>query len=285
MLLPVLAGRARPSEIRSVTSRPCRCSSSRVRLRRVVERIVAADVDPDRRRSAVRPAEEVVTPEVLRVVERARRSLAAGSPERGRMAADGAEARRVQPREVERAEAAHRDAADRDPVGVGAEAFQRRRNRLADDVLAPAAVAAIVVVAVVVTVDEQDGRRARPQLVERRPGARASRRPRDPTLGRAGGRAAAVPLRPGRRRPARASCRGGRCRPGAAPCRRHRRSRRRARRRGARAVASLSRPWAAALQQRARARRPLRPRTAAARRPARAPRAAWAPARAGSGGT
>ena len=78
-----------------------------------------------RRRPALAPRDHVVAGEVGGVVEGARRGLAAAAPQRRRVAADGAEALRMRPREVEGAEAAHRDPADRDAAAVGAEPADR----------------------------------------------------------------------------------------------------------------------------------------------------------------
>jgi hypothetical protein len=50
------------------------------------------------------------------------------------MTSDRAEAIGFETAEVERAEAAHRDPADRDPVPVGAAARERRRDCLAEHV-------------------------------------------------------------------------------------------------------------------------------------------------------
>src|SRR5437764_1103498 len=68
------------------------------------ERIGGADVEPDPPAERERRVDDVVAREVRRVVERSRGRLAAGAPERRRVAPDGAEPPRVQAREVERAE-------------------------------------------------------------------------------------------------------------------------------------------------------------------------------------
>ena len=68
---------------------------------------------------------------------------------------------------IERAEAAHGDAADRDPAAVRMCARQRRGDRLAENGGAPAAVAPVVPVAVVAAVGEQDDRRAPTERVQR----------------------------------------------------------------------------------------------------------------------
>ena len=64
----------------------------------------------------------------------------------------------MQPRDVERAEAAHRDPADRGAARVGAELAAGTRDRLASDPRAPLPVAAIVVVGAVAAVDHGDDR-------------------------------------------------------------------------------------------------------------------------------
>src|SRR4051794_34673346 len=82
------------------------------------EGIVGAAVQPQARAAgwpaAAGPGDpdEVVAGEALSVVERARSRLAAGQPHRGRVPADGAEPPGRVARDVEGAEAAHRDAAD-----------------------------------------------------------------------------------------------------------------------------------------------------------------------------
>src|SRR5438046_4063781 len=99
---PVVA--ARPDVHRRVEER----SELRVGA---AERIVVASVEPNgpaaEARAAARGRDYVVAREVGRVVESAGGRLAAGVPERGRVPADRAEARGLEPREVERAEAAH----------------------------------------------------------------------------------------------------------------------------------------------------------------------------------
>jgi hypothetical protein len=83
--------------------------------------------------------------------------------EGGGVAADGAEAVRVQQRQVVGAEAAHRDAADRDHVRVGPEALFHLRDHFPHHVSAPPAFPAVVPVAVVAAVGEGDDRRLAPQ--------------------------------------------------------------------------------------------------------------------------
>ena len=130
------------------------------------ERIVSADVDPDGYAvDAARScrAEDVVAREVLGVVERAGRRLAAAGPECRRVCTDRAEPPRPQPPDVERAEAAHRDAADRDAQGVGVCALQGRGDRLSRHRRSPRAVMPVAPVAVLAAV----GRAARPALASR----------------------------------------------------------------------------------------------------------------------
>jgi len=69
--------------------------------------------------------------EVRLIVERAGTAEVLRREQRGRVRADGAEAARLEPREVERTEASHRDAADGDAVRIGARTQQRRRDDLA----------------------------------------------------------------------------------------------------------------------------------------------------------
>ncbi|MFN8163056.1 MAG: hypothetical protein U0R26_04340 [Solirubrobacterales bacterium] len=80
------------------------------------------------------------------------------------MAADRAEAARMQERQVVGAEAAHRDAADRQPVRVDPEAVAHRRDHFAHHVASPIAFGTIVPVAVVAAVGEGDHGRAPPEL-------------------------------------------------------------------------------------------------------------------------
>jgi len=83
------------------------------------------------------------------------------------MGAGGAELGRAQRREMERAVATHRLAADRDPPGDGPEPPNRVGNRLAQDHRGPRAVLAIVVVAVTAAVHEHHHRRAGAEARER----------------------------------------------------------------------------------------------------------------------
>jgi hypothetical protein len=79
----------------------------------------------------------------------------------------GAEAAWCEAREVEGAEASHRDPADRDAVGVGAEPLDSGRDRLVQHVRTPLAIPAIVVVARVTSVHEQDIGRERSERTQR----------------------------------------------------------------------------------------------------------------------
>jgi hypothetical protein len=81
---------------------------------------------------------------------------------------DGAEAVRVQPGEVVRAEPSHRDAADRDTPRIGVRFLEGARDHLVDHVPAPRAVAAVVPVGVLSTVREDDRRRVLAEICERR---------------------------------------------------------------------------------------------------------------------
>src|SRR5439155_5298279 len=83
--------------------------------------------------------------------------LAAGAPHRRRVAAHRAEAPKAG--EIESAEAAHREAADRDPRAVRAVAANRCGDDLVEDVGAPAALGPVVVVRMVAAVREDDDRR------------------------------------------------------------------------------------------------------------------------------
>ena len=137
-----------------------------------VERIVAADGDPDARAAEgaaarARDAEHVVAREVGGVVERAGRRLATRAPQRRRLAADGAEPAGMADGKVQGAEASHRDAADRDSPRVGAEPSDPFRNCLFEDVPSPRPVGAVVEVAVVAAVHEDDVGRARAEVGER----------------------------------------------------------------------------------------------------------------------
>jgi hypothetical protein len=99
--------------------------------------VVVTHVDPDRRvvrRTIPREPEQVVSRKV-RVVVECERSVGRAAREDGRrMASDRAESLRLDPPEVERAEAAHRDAADRDAVPVSPGTRERRRDRLVQHV-------------------------------------------------------------------------------------------------------------------------------------------------------
>jgi hypothetical protein len=64
------------------------------------------------------------------------------------VAADGAEHARMVERDVEGAEASHRDAADRESVRVDPEASDHSRDHFIDDVGIPVAVGPVVPVAV-----------------------------------------------------------------------------------------------------------------------------------------
>src|SRR5947207_14290765 len=104
---------------------------------------MVADVDPDRRvvrRSPARDVEQVLQGEVRGAVEAERDLVRATGEESRRVASDSAEALGLDPAEVERAEAAHRDAADRDAMRIGIGALERGGNRFVKHVRAPAAV-------------------------------------------------------------------------------------------------------------------------------------------------
>ncbi len=105
--------------------------------------------------------------EVLGVVEGAGGALAAAQPERGGVAADGAEASAVLSGDVKRAKAAHRDSPDRDSVGVGVQPRDRLRDHLANDVGAPCAVGSVMPIGISATVWEDDVRGTRPEPRER----------------------------------------------------------------------------------------------------------------------
>src|SRR3954454_5280207 len=96
-----------------------------------------------------------------------------------------------EPPQVESAEAAHRDPADRDSPWVRAGARKRRRDRLAQDVRAPRPVAAVVPVAVVAAIREQDVRRAGPLRAERL----------EERVAQGGARRGAAPVQPDEQRP------------------------------------------------------------------------------------
>jgi hypothetical protein len=135
------------------------------RLHSGLERVRRPGVDPQpgaagkAARIGARRGDHVVAGEVVGVVEGAPRRLAAAAPERGRVAAHGAEAARVEPGDVIGPEPAHRDPADRDAVRIGSEAPDDLRDHLARDVAAPVAVGAVVPVGVVAAVRERDDRR------------------------------------------------------------------------------------------------------------------------------
>ena len=83
------------------------------------------------------------------------------------MAADGAEAARVVQRDVVGTEAAHRDAADRDPPWVQVEAADHGGDDLAGHVAAPAPGRAVVPVAVFAAVRKGDDGRPPAERLER----------------------------------------------------------------------------------------------------------------------
>src|SRR4051794_24703288 len=98
------------------------------------EWVVPSDVDPGRgvnRSPLVCKLDQVMPPEVRRIVEGTGWSLAGLVPERRGMRADRTEAGRGEAREVERAETAHRNASDRDAPVVGARAVERDGNSFA----------------------------------------------------------------------------------------------------------------------------------------------------------
>jgi hypothetical protein len=82
------------------------------------------------------------------------------------MAAHGTEVAGCEAGEVERPETAHRDATDRDPPAVSVEARNCGRDHLLQHIRAPAGVRAVVEVRVVAAVDEDDDRRAAPELLD-----------------------------------------------------------------------------------------------------------------------
>ncbi len=136
------------------------------------ERIARAGVQPDRRRSeqprmTARSADHVMAREVLPIVERAWRGLAAGLPERRRVCPDGAEPVGVQPGDVQRPEAAHADAADGHALRVGRQLLHRSRDHLVEHVARPLRAAPVVPVAVVAAVGEHHRGRAVPQRAQR----------------------------------------------------------------------------------------------------------------------
>jgi hypothetical protein len=108
-----------------------------------------------------------VARKVVRVVKRAGGRVGAAEPERGGVRADSAEPPGGAARQVKCAEAAHRDAADRNAMFVGVRPRDRGRNRLAKHRRPPPPIAAVVPVAVVAAVDEQDGGRPPTKVVER----------------------------------------------------------------------------------------------------------------------
>src|SRR5215207_1440407 len=156
--LPARGG-TRPDHVRPSTA-------ERALFRRA-KGIVGADVDPGRHvdvQAGGGAREDVVTTEVGRVVECSLRRLTRAEPERSRMRSDRTEAPDV--RQVERAEAAPGDAADRHALGVGPRAVERGGDRLLEDVRPPPTVVAIVVVAVVAAVCEEHDRRAVAEVVQ-----------------------------------------------------------------------------------------------------------------------
>jgi hypothetical protein len=102
---------------------------------RIEKRIGVAYIEPDRSAAEHLPAatsrEHVVTSEILCVVERTGRRLAAGAPESRRVAADRAEPVRSDAGQVERSETAHGDSADRHTLRIRALALQRQSDRFA----------------------------------------------------------------------------------------------------------------------------------------------------------
>jgi hypothetical protein len=76
-------------------------------------------------------------------------------------------AKSPQAREVERAEATHREASNRNPPAVEVVLAHGGRYRFPKDVRPPATVAAVVVIGVISAVREQDDRRPRSELVDR----------------------------------------------------------------------------------------------------------------------
>jgi hypothetical protein len=74
--------------------------------------------------------------------------------------ADRAEAAGVEARDVERAEAAHRGAADGDAVRIGVEPLDRCRDRLVQHVASPAAIRPVVEEAATTAARQEDRRRA-----------------------------------------------------------------------------------------------------------------------------
>jgi hypothetical protein len=97
----------------------------------------------------------------------ARRRVAAGAPHGRRVPTDGAESPEAS--EIERAEASHREAADRHASAVEAVTLDCGWDHLSEDVRAPAPVGAIVVVRAVAAVGEDDGRRPCAEFPDRVP--------------------------------------------------------------------------------------------------------------------
>src|SRR5581483_6261278 len=87
-------------------------------------------------------------------------------PKGSRVSADGAESGRPKPGEVERTEAAHRNAADRHAALVGASSAQRCRDRFGQNLSSPRTIPTVVPVAVVAAVGEEDNRGAGPEGVQ-----------------------------------------------------------------------------------------------------------------------
>jgi hypothetical protein len=134
------------------------------------ERIVASYVDPDLsgvERLGLCEAKEVVSSEVLFVVECSRGCFSAPEPKRCGVRTDRAEAPRGETREIERPEAAHRDAADCDTVTVCVRARQGSRDRFAKKRCSPLPVATVVPVAVVTAIGEQHNGRTWAEIAER----------------------------------------------------------------------------------------------------------------------
>src|SRR5581483_11624607 len=94
-------------------------------------------------------AKQVVAGEVLGAVEGSRRRRSTAVPKGSRVSADGAESGRPKPGEVERTEAAHRNAADRHAALVGASSAQRCRDRFGQNLSSPRTIPPVVPVAVV----------------------------------------------------------------------------------------------------------------------------------------
>ena len=192
-----------PGQTWVVTRAPSALSAEANATSAAPEAIARAHVQPDRRaavgaRAATGHAEQVVASEVRRAVERAGHRLAGRSEERGGVPAHGAEAPGVEACDVERAEAAHRGAADGHTPRVGVQPPQRGGDGLVHHVLRPAAAAAIVEEAAAAAARQQDRRGARAQ-----PGQGG----KQPAAEQAVGRAAAPVQQHQQRAAARASAR------------------------------------------------------------------------------